>query len=70
MKQTYSITVRGKHHEWSFPIVATESDASDWRADGLEVHQVLNSIPEWAQRLGVTRIWCRGQDLWGWLRLW
>jgi hypothetical protein len=70
MKQTYSITVRGKHHTWGFHVEGEPEHAKDWEADGLEVYQVLNTIPVWVHRLGLTRPWCRAQDLWRWMRLW
>lgn len=38
--------------------------------DGLEVYEVLNRVPEWAQRIGLTHLWGAVQDSWRWMRLW
>jgi hypothetical protein len=70
MKQTLSITVRGREKTWAFNFKGDPKYLEEWEADGLEVYEVLNTIPEWAQRMGLTHIWCRGQDAWRFLRLW
>jgi hypothetical protein len=70
MKQKLEIVIRGKHKEWGFPFYGDPKYIPEWEADGLTVHEVLNTIPEWAQRMGLTRIFCRVQDAWNWLRLW
>ncbi|HMX28714.1 MAG TPA: hypothetical protein PKC13_24220 [Blastocatellia bacterium] len=63
MRKRYSITVRGQFYTWSFAVDAEPAHVEDWRADGLEVNELLNVIPEWAVSLGLTRIWCFAQDL-------
>lgn len=70
MKKHYCVTVRGAHSTWGFPITAEPEHVEDWRADGLEVDEIVNSIPEWAQRLGLTHTWFMVQDFWQWMRLW
>lgn len=70
MKRTLSITVRGKHKTWCFNFKGDPKYLAEWEADGLEVYELLNTIPEWAVNMGLTRIWCRVQDAWQWLRLW
>jgi hypothetical protein len=70
MKTTCSITVRGKDHEWSFSFKANPEHIEAWRADGLDVAVVLYRIPYWAHQMGLTRVWCRAQDVWQLVRLW
>lgn len=70
MKQHMTIEVRGKDRTWGFPFKGDPAHMEAWRADGLNVSLVVNTIPLWAQRLGLTRIWCRAQDGWGFLRFW
>jgi hypothetical protein len=69
MKRKYMITVHGNHKTWGFPIVAPPEHAEDWRADGLEVDEICNSIPLWAAREPMLTIWILAQDFWQWLRL-
>lgn len=64
MTRTYSVTVRGKQHEWSFRVQATEEHVADWRADGLEVFELVNTVPVWVNDIGLTRAWVFLQDLW------
>jgi hypothetical protein len=70
MKTTCQIVVKGKHHTWAFNFPADPKYIPEWEADGLEVYEVLNTIPEWAQRMGLTHVWCAVQDRWNWMRLW
>ncbi len=70
MKQKISIEVRGKQKTWSFTFDGDPKHLADWRADGLEVYEVDNTIPEWAVSLGLLRPWCLVQDAWKALRLW
>lgn len=59
MKRHYSITVRGASSEWCFDVYAKPEHVEDWRADGLEVDEVVNTIPEWAP----PKLWCFIQDI-------
>ena len=70
MKRTYSIEVKGRAHTWGLTVKAKPEHADDWRADGLDVWEVLNRVPVWAHQLGLTRIWCAVQDGWNAIRLW
>lgn len=58
----YSLKLRGKRGTWIFPIVAKPEHVKDWRADGLEVDEVVNTIPDWVVGLGLTRVWVWMQD--------
>jgi hypothetical protein len=70
MNHLHSITVKGKSHTWSFTFKGDPAHLADWRADGLDVSQVLNRVPAWAQQLGLTRPWVLVQDAWRFLRFW
>ena len=41
---------------------------ADWRADGLEIDEIVNVIPEWAVAAGLLRPWVQVQDAWAWVR--
>lgn len=58
----WTIEVRGKRHRWAFNGYGPKQHAEDWRADGLEVTEVLNEIPEWVVDIGLLRPWVAIQD--------
>lgn len=71
MNRNLSITVRGRSGaQYSFTFKADPAYLDEWRADGLEIYELLNTVPVWAQRMGLTHVWCRVQDAWQWARLW
>lgn len=61
MKRKMSITVRGKGHTWSFEFDGDPKYLEEWRADGLEVDELIYSIPEWLP-VPLFRVWCFLQD--------
>ena len=63
MTKLLQITVRGKRHTWAFEFYGDPQFIEDWRADGLDVCEVVNTVPEWAARLRLVRPWCFFQDL-------
>ena len=64
MKKQYYIKVQGKSCDWSIPIVAKPQHVEDWRNDGLEIMELINSIPawwiEWSLPIG---LYCFFQDV-------
>lgn len=59
----HSVTVRGKDHTWLVDTYITLETAADWRADGVEVYETINSIPKWAVDAGIpVRWWFFVQD--------
>jgi hypothetical protein len=61
----YSLTVRGKRKIWAFTIDAEPAHVEDWRADGLQVDELLNSIPAWWVNMGLpVGLWCFLEDVW------
>lgn len=59
-----TIDIRGKASLWAVESLATTEEIAAMRADGLEVHELVNSGPEWIADLGLTRPWCILQDIW------
>lgn len=62
-KKLYSLTVRGKTHTWSFHTYIDPRYVEEWRADGIEIDEIVNTIPEWVVDIGLTRAWCFVQDV-------
>ena len=42
----YSLTVRGKRRRWSFEIAARPEYLEAWRADGLDVDEIVEEVPD------------------------
>lgn len=63
MKKVFSITVKGNNRLYAFEFVGDESSWQTWVDDGLDVCMVMNTIPMWAVRIGITKIWCFFQSL-------
>lgn len=55
-------TIRGHEHEWRVEV--SEDSVEDMRADGIEVLEIVNSIPAWAMDAGLGRVWMLTQDIW------
>lgn len=60
-----SIEVRGKEKSWSFTFLGDPKYLDEWRADGLEVFELVNTIPAWVadQGLWAIKLWCFLQDV-------
>jgi hypothetical protein len=70
MKQKMCITVRGKSgSDFQFIFHGDPQYVKFWREEGFEIGVILNSIPEWAHLLGLTKPWFAVQDFWRWLRI-
>lgn len=63
MNTKLSITIQGKNKKWSFTFEGDPRHLDEWREDGLDVEEVLNTIPEWAVNWGLCRVWCFFQDI-------
>jgi hypothetical protein len=71
MKRTFEIQVVGKSGaNYGFPFKGDPQHLQGWLDEGFEVHEIVNTIPLWAQQLGLTHILCWVQDRWAWMRLW
>ena len=58
-----SIEVKGKTKVWSFKFYADPKYIEQWREEGLEINEVINTIPEWVVEYGLTGFWIFFQDL-------
>lgn len=65
-----SITVKGREKTWGFTFDHDPKYLAEWRADGLEIDEVLNTIPTWIVDMGLTRPWCFCQDVFNFRRPW
>lgn len=63
MKKLLSLEVKGKNKTWSFNFYGDTKYLNDWREDGLNINEVVNTIPEWAVNIRLTRIWIFIQDI-------
>lgn len=57
------INVQGKHSRWGFSFYGDPKHIEAWRADGLDVFEVRNTVPGWVAVLGLARPWCFVQDV-------
>ena len=63
MKKLMSVEVTGASKTWSFLFYGDPKYLEEWRNDGLEVDEIINTIPEWVMDLGLTRPWIFLQDI-------
>ena len=54
-----TLFIKGRDKTWSFRVQGTPEHLADWRADGLEVDELINTVPAWAP----FRLWCWAQDV-------
>lgn len=63
MDKLLSITVQGKNHKYSFNFYGNMDDVKTWRDEGLEIDVIENTVPVWIVNMGLTKIWCKMQDV-------
>lgn len=64
MRRLHNLTIRGKDKTWGFTINVDPKYLPEWRADGLEIDEIVNSVPMWVVELGIpVRLWCFFQDI-------
>ena len=72
----YIIEIKGNEHTWEFPVEINPRYLKEWRADGLKIDELVNTVPNWkvldfnlpilGKRiipLPPTKLWCFFQDL-------
>lgn len=69
MKSTLQIVVKGRTKTYAFNFVGDPKHIPEWQSQGLDIEEVLNTVPEWVVSIGLTKPWCRAQDIWRWLRI-
>ncbi len=62
-KRLLSIQVKGQNKTWSFNFIGDTKYLDEWREDGLEIDEVINSVPVCVNEIGLTRPWIFFQDL-------
>lgn len=67
-RKLLSIEVAGCQKRWSFQFYGDPRHLEDWLADGLDVAQVVNTIPGWLPSWVPVRWWCAAQDLFNFKR--
>ncbi len=63
MKKLYNLKIQGDEYLWSFEIEANPEHVEDWRRDGLEVAEIVNTCPEWAVKYNLHKAWFFLQDV-------
>ncbi len=61
-KKLYGLAIKGKEHTWSFDVYVDSRYVEEWREDGIDIEEIVNTIPVWIVDLGLTRAWCFFQD--------
>lgn len=56
--------IRGKSDEWLVIGEMTRDQIDAMRADGIEIDEVANTVPDWAASCGLCPIWFFAQDVW------
>lgn len=61
-KKLLSVTVRGNHRKWCFDFYGDPKYIEEWVSDGLEIDEIVNTIPVWLPNWIPVRWWCALQD--------
>jgi len=66
-----SITVNAKDgRKFSFDFYGDTKYLQEWRDAGLQIDEVVNTIPEWVVDMGLLRPWCFMQDVFNFKNPW
>jgi hypothetical protein len=56
-QQLFCVYIKGNERNWSFEFWSKEEYWQEWEDDGLEIHKVLGSSPNWVYFAGLHNIW-------------
>jgi hypothetical protein len=71
MKRPMLRTARDKTGaQWGFETAVDPAHLDEMREAGIEIFEVVASVPGWVVRLGLSRPWASAQAAWQWLRIW
>lgn len=57
MREACFIIVRGHEHEWTFDVQIDPKYLAEIQADGVEIHKIEYTIPEWVVSAGLSGVW-------------
>ena len=63
MKKNMSVTIRGKKSTWNVNGFMPDEQIEAMREDGIELSEVINTIPVWVVEIGLLRPWCFLEDI-------
>jgi hypothetical protein len=63
MKKLHTMTVKGNKKNYCFEVLVDPQYVEEWRADGIEIYELVNTIPEWVVDIGMLKTWCFVQDV-------
>ncbi|QQP96520.1 hypothetical protein [Lysobacter enzymogenes] len=69
-KKLLALQIQGQSHPWHFEFYGDPSHISDWRADGLVVEEVENTVPESLPGFIPSRLWAFAQDIFNFRSPW
>lgn len=58
-----AIEVSGSERRWLFTFDGDPKHLDEWRADGLEIIVIENTVPAWVATIGLAGPWCFLQDI-------
>lgn len=64
MTKKYHLTVDGDRYRYTFDVWVNPQYIDEWRKDGLDIVENVNTIPLWAVNMGLMGLWIAIQDFW------
>lgn len=65
-----TIHIKGNDHTWVINWNTTQEQMDDMNEDGLEVMELVYSIPMWVVNAGLGRVWCFFEDIFNFRNPW
>jgi hypothetical protein len=63
MNKLMSVEVKGKTKLWSFEFYGDPKYLDEWREDGLEVNEIIYTVPVSVVNAGLAGVWMKAQDI-------
>ncbi len=60
----YVVDVRGKSKTFTISFYADDAEVENMRCDGLDVCELVHSMPAWVAYAGLAPMWCFFEDVW------
>ena len=54
MKKLYELPIKGRKKQWGFEVWLEEKHIKDYLEDGLQLDEIVASIPAWVVMIGFT----------------